>query len=129
MNKCILDSSALLALFNSEKGKDMVEDLLPFSVMSTVNTAEVAAELNNKLNIKAADCSKMIHSLVKEIVPFDFDQSIVTGLLKKTTKSLGLSLGDRACITLGTALNLPVYTADKSWKKLEGVNCRIILIR
>ncbi|QQV75572.1 hypothetical protein H6P87_01134 [Rickettsia tillamookensis] len=39
MNKCILDASALLALFNSEKGSEKVEELLPLSIMSTVNIA------------------------------------------------------------------------------------------
>ena len=35
------------------------------------------------------------------------------------TRALGLSLGDRACLALGLALKAPVYTADKSWKKLK----------
>jgi PIN domain nuclease of toxin-antitoxin system len=44
------------------------------------------------------------------------------------TRALGLSLGDRACLALGLALKAPVYTADKSWKKLK-VNVRIHVIR
>lgn len=53
MNKCILDSSALLELFNSEKGWEKVEELLPLSIMSTVNVAEVVAELDKKLAVSS----------------------------------------------------------------------------
>jgi len=44
------------------------------------------------------------------------------------SRPLGLSLGDRACLALGLALKAPVYTADKSWKKLK-VGARIHVIR
>lgn len=33
MNKCILDASALLALFHSENGSENVEGLLPLSCL------------------------------------------------------------------------------------------------
>jgi ribonuclease VapC len=41
---------------------------------------------------------------------------------------LGLSLGDRACLALALALGAPVYTSDKSWKKLN-LGLRIQVIR
>ena len=41
MNKVILDASAFLALINNEDGKDIVEPLLPYSIMSSVNISEV----------------------------------------------------------------------------------------
>src|SRR5580692_607845 len=44
--------------------------------------------------------------------------------LAPQTRLLGLSLGDRACLALGVALKVPVFTADKSWKKLR-VGARI----
>jgi ribonuclease VapC len=37
-------------------------------------------------------------------------------------------LGDRACLALGMALKVPVYTAEKTWRKLK-VGVRIHLIR
>jgi PIN domain nuclease of toxin-antitoxin system len=37
-------------------------------------------------------------------------------------------LGDRACLALGVALKVPVFTADKSWKKLK-VGARIHVTR
>jgi PIN domain nuclease of toxin-antitoxin system len=72
MSKCILDASALLALVNTEPGAGYVEELLPLSVMSTVNVAEVVAELDKKLNITADESSKIIHSAINQIIPLDF---------------------------------------------------------
>jgi PIN domain nuclease of toxin-antitoxin system len=46
MNKVILNTSAFLALLNNEIGKDIVEPLLPHSIMSSVNIAEVVSELH-----------------------------------------------------------------------------------
>jgi ribonuclease VapC len=44
---------------------------------------------------------------------------LLTGMLIQQTKHLGLSLGDRACLALGIAKNLPVLTADKIWTELR----------
>jgi PIN domain nuclease of toxin-antitoxin system len=114
MNKCILDASALLALLNSEKGAEEVEKLLPNSVMSTVNVAEVIAELDKKLDISAEEGKQMIETTIDKIIPFDFSQSVEAGRLRRLTESLGLSLGDRACIALGIATGYTIYTTDKA---------------
>lgn len=114
MNKCILDSSALLALFNSEKGWEKVEELLPLSIMSTVNVAEVVAELDKKLAVSSIHSKEMIIAAINKIVPLDFDQSIEVGRLRKETKNFGVSLGDRACIALGLTTGFTIYTADKA---------------
>ena len=49
----ILDASALLEMLNDEPGADVIEPLLHSSVMSTVNIAEVIAELDKKLGISS----------------------------------------------------------------------------
>jgi ribonuclease VapC len=41
------------------------------------------------------------------------------GDLVHQTRPLGLSFRERACLALGLALKAPIYTADKSWKKLK----------
>lgn len=128
MNKCILDSSALLALFNSEKGWEKIEELLPLSIMSTVNIAEVVAELDKNLAVSSIQSKEMIIAAINKIVPLDFDQSIEVGRLRKETKKFGLSLGDRACIALGLTTGYTIYTADKVWANLP-LNCNIVLIR
>lgn len=62
-----------------------------------------------------------------KIVLFDFNQSVEAGKLRKLTESLGLSLGDRACIALGLSTGYTIYTTDKVWAKLE-LDCAIVLI-
>jgi PIN domain nuclease of toxin-antitoxin system len=49
--------------------------------------------------------------------------------LKKSTKHLGLSLEDRACVSLGIKLGIAIYTADKIWAELKLENADIRLIR
>ena len=128
MNKSILDSSALLAFINKEPGYNLVENLLPTSIMSSVNVAEVIAELNSKINIPINECQVIVTTLLNQIVPFDLIQASVAGSLKQKTIALGLSLGDRACLALGLHLKLPVYTADQIWRRLK-MDCKIHLIR
>ncbi|MFZ1106612.1 MAG: PIN domain-containing protein [Hyphomicrobiaceae bacterium] len=53
------------------------------------------------------------------IVPFDEELARQTGALRPATRSLGLSLGDRACLALAQRERLPVLTADRSWAKLD----------
>ena len=127
MNEVILDASAFLALVNRETGCEVVQDVISRSVMSSVNVAEVVAELNFRLSIPIDKAEKMINSLVR-IVDFNCRQAILSASLKKTTSHLRLSLGDRACIGLGIALGLPVYTADRIWSKLN-LDLEIIVIR
>ena len=118
MNKVILDASAFLALVNNEAGKDVVEPLLPYSIMSSVNISEVVSELNSKLSLPIEHIQKIL-CLIPEVYQFDKNLAIQAGLLKKSVTHLGLSLGDRACLTLADHLTLPVYTADKAWSKLH----------
>jgi PIN domain nuclease of toxin-antitoxin system len=97
------------------------------AILSAVNAAEVQA----KLVASGSDPDTVwgyIVGLVLRVEVFEEDHARITGTLVKQTKALGLSLGDRACIALGMALHLPVYTADRSWTKLK-LGVRIHSIR
>lgn len=118
MNKVVLDASAFLALVNNEIGKDVVEPLLPHSIMSSLNVSEVVSELDSKLSLPLAHIQKIL-CLIPEVYQFNKELAVQTGLLKKSSTHLGLSLGDRACLALAAHLTLPVYTADKAWSKLH----------
>lgn len=128
MNKVILDSSALLALIKNEDGSSVVEGLLGGIVMSSINVSEVAAILLDS-EMSVEQVIKAIEPFVDSIIAFDFEYSILCADLKKSTKHLGLSLGDRACISLGIKFELAVYTADKIWAQLKLKNVDIKLIR
>jgi PIN domain nuclease of toxin-antitoxin system len=128
-SKIVLDASAFLALAQSEKGSEVLKPLLNFSVMSTVNVAEALTVLQRAENIKFEDSINLINDIIPTIVPFDFEQATEVAKLNKMVKHKGLSLGDRACISLGIKLQLPIYTADKAWADLNIDYAKIQLIR
>lgn len=55
---------------------------------------------------------------------------MIAAQLRKQTKSFGLSLADRACLSLARIMDLPVVTADKCWVEISDIlNIPVILIR
>ena len=68
-----------------------------------------------------------LESLGLEIVPFTAPLAEKTAHLRAETRSLGLSLGDRACLALAEDLGRPAVTTDKVWGDLNlGIEVRII---
>jgi len=121
VNRIVLDSSALLAILHQEPGAEIFAerfDLLENAAMSAVNVAEVYGKLLVR-GIGSEVAWETVTGPVPEIVDFDKEQSKIAGSLLPQTRSLGLSLGDRACLALGIALKAPVYTADRAWKNLK----------
>ena len=128
MSRVVLDASAILAVLNREPGWDkLTPDLLSDAISSTVNLAEVQAKLVDK-GLRPDDAWEAAVSPIREAITFTGDQAKLAGSLIAYTRGLGLSLGDRACLTLGLILKAPVYTADKSWKGLK-LGLRIHSIR
>lgn len=128
MSKVVLDASALLALIKNETGAKVIEGLLGNIIMSSVNVTEVAGILLDS-DMSPDEAQEAIEPFIDSIVPFDLEHSMACATLKKVTKHLGLSLGDRACIALGIKLQLPIYTADRVWKELQLDGTDIKLIR
>lgn len=60
-----------------------------------------------------------ISSLELIIIDFDEEQSVQAGLLRRLTRQFGLSLGDRACLSLAIVKKIPVLTADQAWLQLN----------
>lgn len=126
MNKYVLDASALLALINKETGHELVADVVTHSVISTVNVAEVVSVLHRH-DIEVEAARHMIKGIVFAIVPFDEQQAFTAASFNKLTHKFGLSLGDRACLSVAQHLKLPALSADKLWSKLKiGIDIRII---
>jgi PIN domain nuclease of toxin-antitoxin system len=126
LNEAVLDSSAVLALLFNEPGADAVKSALPGALLSTVNLVEVITKLREKgLPADAARAATEI--LGAEIIDFDTEQACLTGDLRSSTRSAGLSLGDRACLALARLRNLPAITADTAWATLQGFD--LVLIR
>jgi PIN domain nuclease of toxin-antitoxin system len=115
----VLDASAVMAVIQGEPGHErLTPELLSDAVCSAVNLAEVHAKLVSR-GLSSQEAWQDATSPIAEILPFDGDQARISGDLVTQTKPLGLSLGDRACLALGIALQAPVYTAEKAWKKLK----------
>lgn len=128
MNRVVLDASAILAVINGEAGQEkLTPELLSRAVGSTVNLAEVHTKLVSRgwaPDVAWEDAT----SPIRETLTFNEEHAKIAGGLVAHTRHLGLSLGDRACLALGLALKAPVYTADKTWKKLK-LDIRIHVIR
>jgi ribonuclease VapC len=121
----ILDASAILALLAQEKGKDLVLESLrarPTRV-SSVNVCEVLGRLydggmQHDIAIRAMDALRMT------VVDFDYRAALEAAALKSRTKSIGASLGDRACLALAHAAHKAgdtptVLTADRLWARIH----------
>jgi len=122
----VLDASALLALLNAESGAESVAAVLPDAVVSAVNLSEVVAKLAEAGMPEKAIRDALL-ALPLTVVPFDREQAYEAGLLRPSTRGMGLSLGDRGCLSLAKRLGAPALTADKSWERLAvGVKVRVI---
>ena len=104
----------MLALLQGEPGGEAVRSVLANSVISTVNLSEVIAKLveNGIDGVMAVSLTD-----AQPFRPMDHTLNLarITGTLRAETRAAGLSLGDRACLALALAMELPVYTADRAW--------------
>jgi len=85
---------------------------------STLNLAEVHSKLVSR-GLSESDAWKAAVYPVSELIEFTVKHAQIAGDLVTQTRTFGLALGDRACLALGMDLGVPVYTADRSWKKLH----------
>ena len=119
----VLDASALLALLRHEDGGERVAKELPRgAAISALNWAEVLARLvdlgGDPVEITARALPAAAAAAV-EVVPFDDAGARETARLRAKTRSLGLSLADRAALALAKSRGIPVLTADRAWRSLR----------
>ena len=110
----VLDSSALLCLLNGEVGAERVAEALPSAAIGAVNLAEIVAKLREK-GLSAEEADEVLGGLHLDVRPFTAAQAAATGHLRPATRSLGLSLGDRACLALAAELGAVALTTDRGW--------------
>ncbi len=112
----VLDASALLALMLGEPGAAQVERRLP-DCIGAVNLSEVIAKLQER-GIPGDVIDESLADLDLDVVAFDAEQALRAGLLRRATRSQGLSLGDRACLALAAVRDAIVVTTDRAWTGL-----------
>jgi PIN domain nuclease of toxin-antitoxin system len=125
VNEVVFDASALLALINAEPGHEKVSPYIPGAFISSINLAEVVTKLS-EAGLSQDVIRSVLEPLKLSVVSFEKEDAYATGLLRSTTKSLGLSLGDRACLVVSKRLNLPVLTTDKLWASLSDFDVQMI---
>lgn len=127
MMAVVLDASALLAYLREEPGAEVVDGLLADAVMASVNWAEVVQKaLSAGVDVDGMQADlQALGMRVEPFLPVDGDRA---GRLWPLTRQLGLSLADRACLSLGLRLDLTVVTCDRAWAQLP-LNLEIQLLR
>lgn len=126
MARVVLDSSAVLAVLQFEKGADVVMDNLKEGAISAINLTEVATKLVEKGH-SIAEARRAIAMLGMDVESIDERQAYAAAALRSDTKAKGLSVGDRHCLALGAKLGATVLTADQNWKQVKiGVDVKLI---
>ena len=123
----VFDSSAVLAILLAEPGGQRAAEALADGVLSAVNASEVVARLV-ELGARDEDARAALDGVDLSIRPFDETLAVAAGLLRRSTRRHGLSLGDRACLALALRERAPVLTADRAWTALE-LDVEVELIR
>lgn len=129
----VLDASALIAFVQEEEGFRRVRSAIERgALISAVNWAETLSNMAERGDVVDA-AERRVRTVVAKagslgVVPFDEALATETARLRTRTKSLGLSLADRACLALGRLHRLPVLTTDRAWRSLH-LSIRIEVIR
>ena len=127
MAEAVLDASALIAFLRNEPGADKVAAVLSKSCISSVNLAETLG--------KMVEYGKPLDAVVFQIerldipvIAFDSEQASIAASFWKATRSVGMSLGDRACHALALKLSLPALTTEGDWLKCD-LGVKVVKIR
>jgi PIN domain nuclease of toxin-antitoxin system len=122
----VLDASAVLVLLFDEPGAKQVADAIADgAALSTVNYSEAAAVLARN----EPDAERVLGPVREQVAlqPFTVEDAIAAAALAGPTRSIGLSLGDRACVALAQRLSARVVTADRQWADLDlGVTVQLV---
>ncbi len=123
----MLDASAVLALLFEEPGAEMVRAQLRAGVIGAANLAEVLAKLSDH-GVPAHEAARAVAILGLEVAPMTEAQAQRSAELRPTTRTAGLSLGDRACLALAVELGAAALTADRGWAAVAGATGVVVQV-
>lgn len=112
----VFDSSAVIAMITGELGAAAVRQRAFGAAISAMNLAEVATVLMRR-GSGAAETERTLRGLPVDVLPWT-DDLVYNGLdLAPLARTHGLSLADRACLTLARALDRTALTGDTVWQR------------
>jgi len=121
-----LDASALLAMLQSEPGGELVEKHLSRSSISAVNWSEVVQKTNER-GFSTEGLRTSLEALGLQVIDFSAEHAESAARLRTATRTLGLSLADRACLALAFERCEPAFTTDRAWAALSvGVEIQVL---
>ena len=125
----VLDASAVLALLNNEAGAQTVAGRLEGASISSVNWSEVVQKaIALGVDRAPAGMHDDLAAVGLAVRDFSATQAEIAAGLWMSTRDLGLSLADRACLALAIDMRAPVLTGDRAWQELA-IGVEVILIR
>jgi len=86
--------------------------------ISSVNWAEVVQK-SIAGGVDVDGLREDVEALGLSLLPFTLEEAETAGRLWLQTRSYGLSLGYRACLSLGLRLGVPVLATDQIWATLN----------
>ena len=123
----VLDSAAVIALLHLEPGYQRVAEVLDKSAISSVNLAEIFNKLVQEAS--AEEVRELLRPLELQVEDWSEDMAYRSAEFSPFSKSHGLSLGDRACLTLAKQLRATAVTSDRTWRRLPSLGVRIMIFR
>lgn len=122
----VIDASAFICWADQEPGATTVAAHLERgALVSAVNLAEIISKSVER-GMAIADIRRAVEQSHITVVPFDADLAWRAGLLRITTRHLGLSLGDRACLALAAREDGVAVTCDRAWRAVEGIAIQLV---
>ena len=118
--RCVVDASAVLAWLFKERGEEVVDKVLPLSVLSAVNLAEVLYRADEE-GMSTRTLRQDLEALGVTVEPFiDEDARRVQEIRRAARReSIRLSLADCCCLATAARLDLPVVGGDQAWEVLR----------
>lgn len=125
----VVDTSALLAfVFDEPGGPRFLGMIGEKPVMSTVCWSEVSQKALAH-GVSPSDAGRVAAAAGLDFAPLTFARAERLAGLWQQTRELGLSLAERACLSLGLELGCPVVTAVGAWQQLDLAGLEIRLLR
>ena len=112
----VLDASAILAFLQGEPGEDVVRQALQdgLCVVSAAHQAEIIAKCLDRGGDRAT-IEIILTELAYKVIDITGDDGAQAGWMRRDTRNMRLSLGDRLCLAAAQRLKARVVTADRPW--------------